>query len=223
MASLAGTMVADDLAFALLGTVLGIHNVVLIVIDADAGAGDSQGRSIRRPHEGTARERFRTHLGRQRQEIVVLTDSLAGTMVADDLAFALLGTVLGIHNVVLIVIASGANPMPTLSSSTQATHAARATSMATTSRTISRAGTMVADDLAFALLGTVLGIHNVVLIVIDADARGPCQTVCQDNKFSVPPGLETLKDGQFGGLTKEQFLREAAELTVLESLQPRGN
>lgn len=44
--------------------------------------------------------------------------------------------------------------------------------------------------------------------------HGPCQTVCQDNKFSVPPGLETLKNGQFGGLTKEQLVKGSVRTWV---------
>lgn len=44
--------------------------------------------------------------------------------------------------------------------------------------------------------------------------HGPCQTVCQDNKFSVPPGLETLKDGQFGGLMKEQLVKGSVRTWV---------
>ncbi|KAL2868998.1 uncharacterized protein BJX67DRAFT_387104 [Aspergillus lucknowensis] len=36
---------------------------------------------------------------------------------------------------------------------------------------------------------------------------GPCQNVCRDNKFSVPPGLDSLKDGSFGGITKEDLIK----------------
>jgi hypothetical protein len=31
--------------------------------------------------------------------------------------------------------------------------------------------------------------------------KGPCQRVCSDQKFSAPPGLDSLKQGNFGGIT----------------------
>ncbi|KAF7126015.1 hypothetical protein CNMCM5793_002374 [Aspergillus hiratsukae] len=35
---------------------------------------------------------------------------------------------------------------------------------------------------------------------------GPCQRVCVDNKFSLPPGLDSLGNGNFGGVTKEDLV-----------------
>lgn len=37
--------------------------------------------------------------------------------------------------------------------------------------------------------------------------HGSCQNVCQDNTFSVPVELETLKNGRFGRITKEQLVK----------------
>ncbi|RHZ56572.1 uncharacterized protein CDV56_100433 [Aspergillus thermomutatus] len=36
---------------------------------------------------------------------------------------------------------------------------------------------------------------------------GPCQRVCVDNKFSVPPGLDSLGNGNFGGITKDDLVK----------------
>ncbi|KAJ5647453.1 hypothetical protein N7490_003825 [Penicillium lividum] len=36
---------------------------------------------------------------------------------------------------------------------------------------------------------------------------GPCDEVCSDNKFSAPPGLDSLGDGNFGGITKSDLIK----------------
>jgi hypothetical protein len=36
---------------------------------------------------------------------------------------------------------------------------------------------------------------------------GPCQSVCTDNKFSAPPGLSSLKDGNFGKITTADLIK----------------
>ncbi|KAL4899490.1 hypothetical protein BDW74DRAFT_171529 [Aspergillus multicolor] len=35
---------------------------------------------------------------------------------------------------------------------------------------------------------------------------GPCQTICRDQKFSVPPGLDALDGTRFGGISKENLV-----------------
>jgi hypothetical protein len=94
--------------------------------------------------------------------------------------------------------------MPTLSSSTQATYATMGTSMVTR---------YLKDDTA-AATGVYVD-NNQYYIIYPKDGAKKCeckiisdyslcQTVCQDNTFSVPPGLGSLKGGQFSGLTKER-------------------
>ena len=36
---------------------------------------------------------------------------------------------------------------------------------------------------------------------------GPYQKVCSDNKFSMPPGLHSLSDGNFGSITNEDLIK----------------
>jgi hypothetical protein len=36
---------------------------------------------------------------------------------------------------------------------------------------------------------------------------GPCQRICVDNKFSMPPGLDSLGNGNFGGITKDDLVK----------------
>lgn len=54
------------------------------------------------------------------------------------------------------------------------------------------------------------------LVYPDGDARechevcydhGPCNKVCNDNKFSAPPGLDSLTDGNFGGITRADLIK----------------
>lgn len=57
------------------------------------------------------------------------------------------------------------------------------------------------------------------LVAPEGDARvckcqssggpGPCQTTCRDNKFSAPKGIGSLKDNDFGKLTKEDIVKGA--------------
>ncbi|KAK5799831.1 hypothetical protein VI817_002043 [Penicillium citrinum] len=37
--------------------------------------------------------------------------------------------------------------------------------------------------------------------------HGPCQDVCSDSKFSPPPGLDSLSDGNFGGITRADLIK----------------
>ncbi|KAF4228068.1 hypothetical protein CNMCM6805_002454 [Aspergillus fumigatiaffinis] len=36
---------------------------------------------------------------------------------------------------------------------------------------------------------------------------GPCQRICVDNKFSMPPGLDSLGNGNFDGITKDDLVK----------------
>ncbi|KGO73174.1 Glycoside hydrolase, superfamily [Penicillium italicum] len=37
--------------------------------------------------------------------------------------------------------------------------------------------------------------------------HGPCSQACSDNKFSAPPGLDSLKGGNFGGISKSDLVK----------------
>ncbi|THC89509.1 hypothetical protein EYZ11_011043 [Aspergillus tanneri] len=43
---------------------------------------------------------------------------------------------------------------------------------------------------------------------------GPCQQVCRDNKFSEPPGLDSLINGNFGGITKDDLVKGSVRTWV---------
>jgi hypothetical protein len=51
--------------------------------------------------------------------------------------------------------------------------------------------------------------------------KGACQTICKDQKFSAPKGLDSLDGSEFGGITTEDLIKGAVR-TYLQNGQKNG-
>lgn len=79
------------------------------------------------------------------------------------------------------------------------------------------------DDKTMDATGACVDGRQYYLVYPDGDAvechyvcydQGPCQRVCRDNKFSAPPGLDSLGGNNFGGITKNDLIKSSVRTWI---------